>query len=422
MLRTLYTIGFTALTPFLILRLWAKSLRAPLYRKRILERFGFFKFSFKQKSVWIHAVSVGEVVAAIPIVHYIQKKFPNHAIVFTTMTPTGSSRVKQAFGDQVFHVYIPYDFPWALNRFFAKIKPCLFIILETELWPNILFACQARQIPVIVANAHLSERSVRGYSRIPALTQKMLQCIHHVAAQSKLDAERFLKIGLEAQKLSVMGNIKFDVQYKNSAAEIEKINDLKKNFNGRFVWIAASTHPCEEFLILSAFKIIQNQIPNVLLFLVPRHPERFKSVEMLIQEQNLSVLTRSSGSWVQANTAVLLGDTVGELLAFYQTADIAFVGGSLVEVGGHNLLEPAALGVPIITGPYLHNYVEISHLLLKAGGMVKISTVEELAATIIQWFNFPAQRFHAGKCAQNVVHKNQGTTQHLFNLIDKLTT
>lgn len=422
MLRALYTIGFTLLTPLLILRLYYKSLRAPLYAQRIPERFGFFKAPEKKGAVWIHAVSVGEVVAAIPIVRYLQQKYPCQPIVFTTMTPMGSNRVKQDFGDQVFHLYIPYDFPWALNRFFSNIAPKLCIILETELWPNVLSACKIRQIPVIIANAHLSERSVRGYQRIRPMTQEMLHCLTAVAAQSQQDADRFLQIGLDAKKLSVMGNIKFDVPSSDSTVTADNAQLWRKSFKPRPVWIAASTHPGEEALVLEAFKIIRKSASNALLILVPRHPERFKGIEDLVKQQNMSVVTRSSGAIVQTDTAVFLGDTMGELLAFYQAADIAFVGGSLVPIGGHNLLEPAALGIPIITGPYLHNYVEISSFLLEAKGMLKVENPTELATTVLQWFKMPEQRLEAGQSAQQVVKNNQGTAQRVFDLIDRAWT
>ncbi len=416
-LKAVYSIGFSLLTPLLILRLFYKSIRAPLYRKRIAERFGFFEFSGRQDGIWIHAVSVGETVAAIPIVHYLQENYPDLTITFTTMTPMGSQRVKQALGDKVFHVYIPYDMPWALNKFFSKIKPQLCIILETELWPNVLFGSRARGIPVILANAHLSERSVRGYQKVSALTKLMLEGLSKVAAQSKVDAERFLAIGLDPKKLSVMGNIKFDVSYADKKENLTKALDWKKSLGERLVWVAASTHPGEEILVLEAFKIIQKTVPDALLILVLRHPERFKSIEALLKQQGFELITRSSGLMPQQKTEVFLGDTMGELLFFYQASDIAFVGGSLVPIGGHNVLEPAALGIPVICGPYLHNYVDISQLLINAKGMLKIANPEELAQAIIYWFNNKEARLHAGKNASQVVQNNSGTINKIGNLI-----
>ena len=420
MLRVIYTVGFTLLTPFLILRLWYKSLRAPLYRQRVTERFGLFRAPPKKGGIWIHAVSVGEVVAAIPIVQRFQKAFPDQPITFTTMTPTGSKRVIQAFGTQVFHLYIPYDFPLALNRFFEKISPRVCVLLETELWPNVLWGCQSRNIPVILANGHLSLRSVRGYNRISAITKSMMGCLTAVAAQSQQDAEHFITLGLDPLKLSVTGNIKFDVSYTggvDGGKTMHAAFALRKSFGLRPVWIAASTHPGEEILVLEAFKGIRIEFPDALLILVPRHPERFKGVEALIQQQGFSVVTRSSGVMCDKETAVFLGDTMGELLLLYQAADMAFVGGSLVPIGGHNLLEPAALGVFILTGPYVHNYVDISKLLLKAGGMRVVNTPEELKIEILHGFSFSEQRRAAGCRAQEVVHDNQGAANKVFDNI-----
>jgi len=418
--KILYALGFTLFIPLIILRLLYKSLGAPLYRQRIAERFGFFKAPVNKGGLWVHAVSVGEVVAAIPIVQYLQKHYPQKTVIFTTMTPTGSKRVKQAFGDSVFHVYIPYDIPWVLNRFFSKVVPTLCIILETELWPNVLFGCHARQIPVILANAHLSERSVRGYQRISSISKAMLDCLSAVAAQSQRDAERFLAIGLNPEKLSVMGNIKFDVSYPNKQEELDKANAWRKNLGSRPVWIAASTHPGEEELILAVHQIVCKTVSNALLILVPRHPERFKNIQALIQQQGFNMITRSSGLVPTENTEVFLGDTMGELLCFYQASDIAFVGGSLVPIGGHNVLEPAALGIPILTGPYLHNYVDISELLVEAGGMKIGANPEELATEIVSWLNNPEQRWMAGKQAYQVVQNNQGTAKKLCDLIDNI--
>lgn len=417
--KTIYSISFILLIPIILLRLYYKSLKSPLYRKRIPERFGFFKTPTKKGGIWIHAVSVGEVVAAIPIVQYLKRTHPEQLIVFTTMTAMGSNRVKQAFGDQVFHVYVPYDIPWVVNRFFVKTEPTLCVILETELWPNILAGCKARHIPVIVANAHLSERSVRGYNRFHAITSPMLEALTTVAAQSELDAKRFLAIGLSPKKLSVMGNIKFDVCVSNSDDNKTQAFTLRQMFGERPVWIAASTHPGEEALVLHAFKILQKILPNVLLILAPRHPERFKGVEALIKQQNLTVITRSSQTNIQVGTEIYLADSMGELLMLYQAADIAFVGGSLVPIGGHNLLEPAALGLPIITGPYLHNYIAISELLLEAKGMLKIENPEMLAMALQDWFTMPEKRLSIGKNALQVVQNNQGNAEHVFVLIEK---
>jgi 3-deoxy-D-manno-octulosonic-acid transferase len=310
--------------------------------------------------------------------------------------------------------------PWALNRFFAKIAPKLCIILETELWPNVLLGCQARQIPVVLANAHLSERSVKGYQKISPITKAMLGGLTAVAAQSQLDADRFLAIGLDPKKLSVTGNIKFDVSYADKKEHLEQALTWKKNLGARSVWTAASTHPGEEVLVLEAFKIIQKTVPGALLILVPRHPERFKSIEALVKQQGFEVITRSSGLMPEQKTEIFLGDTMGELLFFYQASDIAFVGGSLVPIGGHNLLEPAALGIPIITGSYLHNYVDISDLLIKAGGMISVADREGLAKTVIHWFNNRELRLMIGKNAYQVVQNNTGTIKKISTLINQL--
>jgi len=419
-LRYLYNVLTYLLAPFLVIRLYWRARKNPAYRERIGERFGFFDYPLEtEHPIWIHAVSVGETIAAVPLVKALQAKHPTIPIVFTTTTPTGSDRVIAAFGNSLFHVYSPYDIPTVVKSFIEKIKPRLLIIMETEIWPNMLLYAQREKVPVMLANARLSEKSFKGYSKFNRFIKFILNTISIIAAQEITDAKRFELLGVPKELIQVVGNIKFDVILPPGVKE--KGKQLRKLLGeNRPIWIASSTHEGEEELVLSALQIIQKSIPNVLLILVPRHPERFKKVEELCFSRGLSIVKRSENKACEGKTAVFLGDTMGELLLFYAASDVAFVGGSLVATGGHNFLEPALFGLPLISGPNLFNFAKIVSLLQDNNALEIVNDAEELAGQIIQFLSDENLRKSYGKRAQEVLEKNRGSLNRHIQLIEKL--
>ncbi|MBI2380665.1 MAG: lipid IV(A) 3-deoxy-D-manno-octulosonic acid transferase [Gammaproteobacteria bacterium] len=415
-MRFLYTFCFQLLLPVVLLRLWWKGRRSPAYRARWAERFGQFAGA-RPGGIWVHAVSLGETIAALPLIKALQARYPELPITVTTTTPTGSERVRQALGDSVFHVYAPYDLPWCLSAFLRRIQPKACLVMETELWPNTLHACAARGIPVVLANARLSARSARGYARFSALTKPMLACLSRVAAQHEDDARRFLDLGLPAERVTVTGSIKFDLSIPEALRGAAA--GLRAGFGARPVWIAASTHRGEDESVLAAHRALRARFPQALLILVPRHPERFGEVAALCATQGERVARRSAGEAVGPDTSVYLGDTLGELLIMYGAADLAFVGGSLVPVGGHNFLEPAALGLPCLSGPHDFNFADIARQLAAAGGLRRVADAAELAEAVGAWLAEPEAREAAGAAALGVVEANRGALARLLELVDK---
>src|SRR3990167_5407584 len=336
--------------PLVLTRLWWRGRRLPTYRKRWAERFGFFTVPPLHHPIWVHAVSFGEAAAAEGLICNLKQRYPHRDIVVTALTPTGSERIRKNFGDSVFHVYLPYDNPTSVKRFLRQINPTLLIIMETELWPNLLYYCAQRHLSVLLANARLSQKSMEGYQKICWLTRPMLKALTMVAAQSETDAKHFRALGLSEQKLMVTGSVKFDIDLPSDV--IHQGRALRYSWDGnRPVWIAASTHHQEEAKVLQIFAKVREIVPDLLLILVPRHPDRFRTVYDYCCKQGYTVIKRSEGHPCRSDTDILLGDTMGELVLLYAAADVAFVGGSLVPTGGHNVLEPAAIGLPIITGP-----------------------------------------------------------------------
>lgn len=416
--RWFYTALFYISLPLVIARLWWRGRRAPAYRQRIGERFGCFSQTVAAHGIWIHAVSVGEVIAAAPLVRALQQRFPNIALTLTTMTPTGSERVRALFGDSLFHVYAPYDLPHVIARFLRRVQPRLLIVIETELWPNTIHACAARKIPVLLANARLSEKSARGYRKFSAVTAPMLRELSKVVAQNAEDGARFIALGLPTQNLVVSGSIKFDIAL--NAELIARAAKTRSEWRGggRFIWIAASTHAGEDEIILRAHRQLREQLCDALLILVPRHPERFNAVAVLIANNAFNFARRSTLPEITSDIAVLLGDTMGELLFLYGCADCAFVGGSLIARGGHNALEPAAWGLPIITGPSDFNFREISALLQRAQALTIVRDTETLAQTLIELAADAALRQQRGSAAQHVVANNRGALDKLISAVE----
>lgn len=419
MSRWLYTFLLYLLLPVVPLRLWWRGRANPAYRQRWAERFGRFNAPELNQVIWVHAVSVGEVQAAVPLIEALLQRYPQRALVVTTMTPTGSGRVQALFGERVFHVYLPYDLPGAVRRFLDRTQPEVGIIMETELWPNLFHHCAVRDIPLIIANARLSPRSARGYGWIAPLVRSALADVHLVAARGEEDAQRFRQLGAREAQLQVMGNLKFDQILPADLAQ--QASQLRAQWGAqRPVWIAASTHEGEDETVLDAFDAVRQTLPDSLLILVPRHPERFERVANLVQARGWSMVRRSLAEPANAETAVVLGDTLGELLQLYAAADVAFVAGSLVPVGGHNMLEPAALGVPVLTGPQRFNFNEVSEEMIAAGGAREVVDAHTLATAVQHWLGNDAERRRAGEAGRQLVAANRGALERLLALLTPL--
>ena len=415
--RTLYSLLLYLGVPLIAVRLWLRSRKAPAYAKRIGERFSISLPQFKQGGIWLHAVSVGESIAAAPVVKALQKLYPDLPITVTCMTPTGSERIQSLFGDSVQHCYLPYDLPWASKRFFKRLQPRLAIVMETELWPNHIDQCARLNIQVVLANGRLSERSARGYARFPKLVVPMLKQVSAFAVQSEIEAQRFIELGARPEAVTVTGSIKYDLRVADELPLQAQALREEWQASQRPIWIAASTHEGEDALILAAHQQLLRQFPDALLILVPRHPERFESVYSLCVQQNMQVQRRSSAAAVAAEHQVLLGDTMGELLFLYALADVAFVGGSLIEHGGHNMLEPIALAKPTLTGPHYFNFLEIAEQLLKAGGLQQVDHTEQLAQAVALLWSDPQQVRLMCDAGQQVLQRNQGALQRLLDII-----
>ncbi|NWD05856.1 lipid IV(A) 3-deoxy-D-manno-octulosonic acid transferase [Pseudomonas gingeri] len=420
--RTLYTLLFHLGLPLVALRLWLRARKAPAYARRIGERFARGLPPMRQDGIWVHAVSVGESIAAAPMIRALLAQYPRLPITVTCMTPTGSERIKALFASEprIQHCYLPYDLPWAAARFLDAVRPRLAVIMETELWPNHIHQCARRGIPVALANARLSARSARGYGRFARLTRPMLEEMSLIAVQTEVEAERFRQLGAHAECVEVTGSIKFDLsidpQLLARAAELRGQWQAQQ----RPVWIAASTHEGEDEVVLAAHRQLLASHPDALLILVPRHPERFNSVFELCRQQGLPTVRRSTAEPVTAQTSVLLGDTMGELLFLYALADSAFVGGSLVPNGGHNLLEPAALAKPVLSGPHLFNFLEIAALMREAGALQEVDDADGLAVAVQRLFELPRDAQKMAEAGLKVMRANQGALQRLLDGLGRL--
>ncbi len=420
--RTLYTLLFHLGLPLVAIRLWLRARKAPAYAKRIGERFAINLPALQSGGIWVHAVSVGESIAAAPMIRALLKRYPQLPITVTCMTPTGSERIKALFADEprVQHCYLPYDLPWAAARFLERVKPKLGVIMETELWPNHIHQCAKRDIPVALANARLSARSARGYARFAGLTRPMLEEMSLIAVQTEAEAERFRQLGARPECVEVTGSIKFDLSIDPQL--LINARELRDQWRAqaRPVWIAASTHEGEDEIVLAAHRQFLANYPDALLILVPRHPERFNSVFELCQREGFATVRRSSGEPVITQTQVLLGDTMGELLFLYALADSAFVGGSLVPNGGHNLLEPAALAKPVLSGPHLFNFLEIAAKLREAGALEEVDDAQGLAVAVQRLFELPQDARRMSDAGLQVMQTNQGALQRLLDGLARL--
>ncbi|ORM38581.1 3-deoxy-D-manno-octulosonic acid transferase [Francisella endosymbiont of Ornithodoros moubata] len=383
-LAHIYSSLFIVYIPFLYVKKLKRSFKNINYRKRWAERFAQTSLRF-DSSIWIHSVSVGETISAAPLVKKLLKNFPDENFIITTTTPTGSDVVNNLYSkySNIHHMYIPYDIIPFINSFFVKVNPKIFIIIETEIWPNILNKCFAEKVPVIITNARLSKKSMRNYTKIPFGKEFLFKNLSHINAQTEKDAKRFHSLGANKNNISVTGNLKYNLITPENLEN--KIDSIKDSLEVRPTWIAGSTHQGEEEIILEAHKQILKIRPNCLLILVPRHKERFQKVEKLISNNSLTYQKRSSlECQISSHTQVYLGDTMGELLHLYYIADITFVGGTLIDNGGHNLLEPAALAKPILSGTSLYNFSQISKELIRNKALTRVRSQQELANNILK--------------------------------------
>jgi 3-deoxy-D-manno-octulosonic-acid transferase len=418
-LRYLYTFLMYLAMPLIVLRLLVRGMRSPPYHRRWSERFGFFDAPGFSGSLWVHAVSVGEVNAAEPLIKALRKDYPNASLVVSTVTPTGMARVHQLFGDAVFHVYLPYDLPFAVNRFLQRIRPQLALIVETEIWPNLSHACHRRGVPMMIVNARLSDRSMRGYRALRGTVRSALRCVQVIAAQSVADAARYRLLGAATQQIVVCGNMKFDMRIPPHAAAAG-VSMRQQWGRQRPVWMAASTHEGEELAVLEAHRQVLGQFPDALLLIAPRHPERFKLVEHAVRALDFSVATYSVEGLPAPSHQVFLIDAMGRRMPFYASADLAFVGGSLVPIGGHNVLEPAALARPVLVGPHTFNFAEITLSLIREGGAECVDSADRLGADVRRLLADDQRRARMGEVAQQVFERERGAVQRIMQMVDAL--
>lgn len=412
-MRQLYSLFMVLLTPILLLRLCWKSKGLPAYRQRIAERFALKPL--KTADLWLHAVSLGEVVAATPLIEAFLEK--GWQVLVTTMTPTGSERLQKHFGLRIAHQYIPYDIPWLMQRFYRQVQPRMALIMETELWPNMIHFAAAAKIPLYLLNARLSDRSLRQYQKVAFFFHPLLEKFSGIFAQSQEDARRFIALGAAEKCLQALGNLKFDGQMQASCAE--KLSPLKKRWSeARSVFIAASTHNDEEAQILSTLKALQAAIPDILLVIAPRHPERFQEVFQLSLNAGFNTQLRSKEEALSPEMQVLVLDSLGELSGFYSLCDYAFVGGSLIPVGGHNVLEPVAAGIPVFTGMHMQNSKSICQDLLAAKAMQMLSNADALIEALIQLHQNPLLKKNQVANATKILNANQGVVQRYLKTLN----
>ena len=413
MARWLYSLFLILLLPGILAFLWYRGVRDPRYRERWSERLGYGPVAEMPGTIWVHAASVGEVIAATPMISALLEQAPDRPILVTTMTPTGAERVRAVFGDRVTHAYIPLDLPWMVNAFLRRLKPSGLVIMETEVWPNLVHGCARQGIPTILANARLSEQSAAGYARVAPLALPAFRTLDWIAAQAEADAHRFRALGVRSGQLSVTGSIKYDLSIPDEARTESAA--LRGTFGRqRPVWIGASTHDGEDDQLLEAHRHLMESHPDALLVLVPRHPERFSSVAQAVSDRNL-VMARRSRSDSPAEAQVYLADTMGELLMLFGSADVAFIGGSLIERGGHNPLEAAAWSLPVLSGPHVFNFATVFEALSREGGVLFVEGAGVLAESLRALFADERRRLETGQRARAVVDANQGAVAHLVD-------
>ncbi|MFP3424183.1 lipid IV(A) 3-deoxy-D-manno-octulosonic acid transferase [Pseudoalteromonas sp. SIMBA_162] len=421
MARIFYSFALILISPLIVFYLYVlRGKKNKGYRAHFKERFGFVSkslFTSKGKPLVVHCASVGEVLAAAPLIKALQKQHPQLNILITCNTPTGREQIINQFKNTVACSYLPMDFPFSTDRFLKRINPQALCILETELWPNLMAISHKKNIPVLVLNARLSEKSQQGYQKVAKLTQIIMRSITVLASHNKKDAERFIELGLTSSKSHVTGSIKFDISPSNE--QLTKVANLKAEYKTqeRFVWVAGSTHPLEHEMILNAHQQLLKKHPNSLLVIAPRHPEQFDKVADTLAQSTLSFSRRSNNNY--QNEQVLLADTLGELQCLYGAGNVSYVGGSLIRRGGHNPLEAAAFSVGVITGPHTYNFDHIYPELIKLKGAVAIENTDELATQLINLSQNTKACQTLGNKAQQCVLKNQGAIKKTLTIINQ---
>ena len=410
--RLLYTTLLTLVTPLALLRLAWRARRQPAYLRHVGERFGSYPPAPSVRPIWLHCVSVGETRAAEPLIAALRAAYPEYPILLTHTTPTGRELSEQLFGDRVARCYLPYDLPFAVRRFLRHYRPLAGLLMETELWPNLIGACRAHGVPALLVNARLSERSARRYARLAALTASTLRQLTAIGAQASADADRLRALG--AVQVEVTGNLKFD--RAPTTADMQHGEALRALFPSRSVFLAASTRDGEEALVLQAVR----GAPDILLtVIVPRHPQRFDDVARLLEREGVAYQRRSTGEAVAASTRVLLGDSMGELFAYYAACDVAFIGGSLLPLGGQNLLEACAVGKPVLIGPHTFNFQQASAVAIEVGAALRVHEVEDLRRALMQLLDDAGLRASMGEAGLALMRAHHGATQRTLALVQR---
>ena len=412
-MRLLYTIALILLLPWALLHLVWRARKQPAYLEHVGERFGVFRSNVPSRVIWIHAVSVGETRAAEPLIKALQARHPEHRILLSHGTPTGRQTSLELFGDGVSRCYLPYDFPFSVQRFLRRFRPQVGIIMETEIWPNLIEHCHRRSIPVYLVNARMSEKSARGYRRIGRLTRSAMSKLSGIGAQTQRDAQRLSNLG--AKRVTITGNIKFD---RLAPAEMLALGATLRDLFGaqRPVFLAASTREGEESMILDV--IANSKTPELLAVIVPRHPQRFEEVAALVKQRGHKHQRRSEKRLIEADTRVVIGDSMGEMFAYYAACDVAFVGGSLLPLGGQNLLEACAVGRPVIVGPHTFNFEDATRGAIEAGAAIRVSDAEELGHAIDQLLRESHRLKAMSEAGKRFSDAHRGATEKTLELLE----
>jgi 3-deoxy-D-manno-octulosonic-acid transferase len=417
--KFLYTLFLYLFLPAILLRLLVRGFRNPAYWDRWGERFGLGLVDMRA-DVWIHAVSVGEARAAAPLIHALLERGGADVLV-TTMTPTGSDEVRRLFDGAVKHCYAPYDYPGSVDRFLDVVQPRTTIIMETEIWPNIISRCSSRGIPVLFANLRLSERSFRKYIKVSGFIGSILKKVSRFAVQSDRDARHLQALGADPDAIEVTGSIKFEIRIPASLNEVAQV--LRREWGQeRRVWIAGSTHEEEDDMVLDAYRKLKQKYTDLILVIVPRHPERFAAVTRLARKSEFNVVCRSESKRDISTTDIYIGDTMGELTLLYAASDVAMVGGSMIRHGGHNVLEPCALGIPVVFGPHMFNFLDISRLVLERNAGTQVGDEPELLGAVDDYFGDPNRRFKTGEAGRELIEENKGALSKTMSLFEAYVT
>jgi 3-deoxy-D-manno-octulosonic-acid transferase len=414
--RFAYTALLWLLLPYAFFHLWWRSRKQPEYLDHVAERFGRYAFRSNTPVIWLHTVSVGETRAAATLVRSLRVQYPQHQILLTHTTPTGRAASEQLYGDEVMRVYLPYDYPFAVQRFLDHFKPQVGVLLETEVWFNLIHRCKASNVPLLLLNARLSEKSSTKYARFPHLAHEGLHGLHLIAAQTDGDAQRLSE--LCGRAVSTMGNLKFDIEPPAKMLELGSL--LRELFGMRPIFLAASTREGEEALLLDALQNITAK--DVLTVIVPRHPQRFDEVANLIEQRGIMMQSRSANVAIAADTRIVLGDSMGEMFAYYAACDIAFIGGSLLPFGGQNLIEACAIGKPVLLGPHTYNFAQATEQAVASGAALQVSDATELSIRLDRLLTDNVATQTMAQAGLRFVKENQGATRLACSLIDNVLT